>query len=222
LSRPFLTPHMVKIALWIAAITLTLGTFMAVTRASVVAGNTVAADRVILEWMAARRTPALTGFMVGVTALGSPRFLAVLIIVTLAILIVRRDRRDIVHLIVVSLGVWALESVTKGLVARARPTEVEALVKVSGFSFPSGHSLATAALCLTIALIASSHLRARTAKAALIAGAAMLILLVALSRVYLGVHYPSDVLSGISLGTSWALMLAAAVAAIGAARRATT
>ena len=73
----------------------------------------------------------------------------------------------------------------------------------------------------TIALIASSHLRSRAAQAALLAGASALVLLVALSRVYLGVHYPSDVLSGISLGTSWALVLAAAVAAVSVARRAT-
>ena len=138
---------MVKVALWIAAITLALGSFVAVTQVSVVEGNTAAADRAILGWMAARRTPALNGLMVGVTALGSPMFLAALIIVTLAILIARRDRRGVVHLIVASLGVWGLESVTKGLVARARPTEVEPLVKVTGFSYPSGHSLATAALC---------------------------------------------------------------------------
>jgi undecaprenyl-diphosphatase len=213
---------MVKVALWIGAITLALGSFVAVTRESVVAGNTAAADRALLGWMAARRTPAVNAFMVGVTTLGSSIFLAPLIIVTLATLLVRRDRRGVVHLIVASLGVWALESVTKGLVARARPTEVEPLVKVSGFSYPSGHSLATAALCLTIALIAASHLRTRAAKVAPIAGAALLVLLVALSRVYLGVHYPSDVLSGISLGTSWALTLAAAVAAIGGARRATS
>lgn len=212
---------MVKVALWIAAITLALGSFVTVTQLSVVEGTTAAADRAILGWMAARRTPALNGFMVGLTALGSPIFVAALIIVTLAILIARRDRRGVVHLIAASLGVWALESVTKGLVARARPTEVEPLVKVTGFSYPSGHSLATAALCLTIALIVSNHLRSRAAQAALLAGASVLVLLVGLSRVYLGVHYPSDVLSGISLGASWALMLAAAVAAVGADRRAT-
>ena len=221
MSGPLLTPHMVRVALWIAAITLALGTFVAVTHESVMEDNTAAADRAILGWMAARRTPALNGFMVGVTTLGSAIFLAPLIIVTLVTLMVRRDLRGVVHLIVASLGTWPLESVTKGLVARARPTEVEPVVKVTGFSYPSGHSLATAAVCLTIALIVSSHLRARATKAALVAGASALVVLVGLSRVYLGVHYPSDVLSGISLGTSWALMLAAAVTIV-AARRATT
>ena len=86
---------------------------------------------------------------------------------------------------------------TKGIVARARPTEVEHLVQVSGFSYPSGHSPATATLCLTLALIAASHLRTRATKAMLVAVAAVLVALVALSRVYFGVHYPSDVLRGL-------------------------
>jgi undecaprenyl-diphosphatase len=212
---------MARVDLWIAAITLALSTFVAVTRETVVGGGTAAADRAILLWMAARRTPALTGFMVGVTTLGSKIFLAALILVALTILIVRRDRRAAVHLIVASLGMGALEWVTKGVLERARPTEVAHLVKASGFSYPSGHSLATAALYLTMALIVSSHLRARAARAALVAGVALLVVLVGLSRVYLGVHYPSDVLGGISLGASWALVLAAAVAVL-AARRATS
>ena len=208
---------MVRVDLWIAAITLALGSFVVVTRESVVEGRAAAADRAILLWMSDRRTPSLNGLMVGITTFGSKIFLAAFILVALAILMVRRDRRGAVHLLVASLGMGALEWVTKGLVERARPTEVEHVVKVSGFSYPSGHSLATATLYLTVALLASSHLRTRAAKVAVVAGAALLVALVGLSRVYLGVHYPSDVLGGMSLGASWALMLAAAVAA-GAAR----
>jgi undecaprenyl-diphosphatase len=203
---------MVRVDLWIAAIALALGSFVAVTRESVARGNTPAADAAILRWMAARRTPTVNSVMVGVTTLGSKIFLTALILIALAILLVRRDRREALHLIVASLGMGALEWVTKGIVERARPTEVPHVVEVSGFSYPSGHSLATATLFLTLALIAASHLRTRAAKAAVIAGVAFLVVLVGLSRVYLGVHYPSDVLGGMSLGASWALILAAAVA----------
>lgn len=69
------------------------------------------------------------------------------------------------------------------------PTEVEHLVEVSGYSYPSGHSLAAAALYLTMAIVAGTHLRAVSSKAVLMAGAALLVALVALSRVYPGVHY---------------------------------
>jgi undecaprenyl-diphosphatase len=212
---------MVRVDLWIALITLALGTFVAVTHASVGEGRAAAADRAILRWMAERRTPPLNGLMVGITTFGSRTFMAALIVATLVILIVRRDRRDAIHLVVAALGVGALVWVTKGIVERARPTEVQHVVHVSGFSYPSGHSLATAALYITIAVIASSHLRTRAAKVAVVAGVASLVALVGLSRVYLGVHYPSDVLGGMSMGVSWALMLAAAVAVL-AARRATS
>ncbi len=212
---------MVRVDLWIALITLALGTFVAVTHESVGEGSAAAADRAILRWMAERRTPSLNGLMVGITTFGSRTFMTALIVATLVILIVRRDRREAIHLVVAALGVGALVWVTKGIVERARPTEVPHVVHVSGFSYPSGHSLATAALYITIAVIASSHLRTRATKAALVAGVALLVALVGLSRVYLGVHYPSDVLGGMSLGASWALMLAAAVAVL-AARRATS
>jgi undecaprenyl-diphosphatase len=210
---------MVRVDLWIALITLALGTFVAVTHESVAQGNAAEADRAILRWMSDRRTPTLNGVMVGITTFGSRTFLASLIVVTLAILIVRRERREVIHLVVASLGLGALVWVTKGIVERARPTEVAHVVNVSGFSYPSGHSAATATLYLTMAVIAASHLRTRAAKAALVAGVALLVALVGLSRVYLGVHYPSDVLGGMSLGASWALMLAAAVAVL-ASRRA--
>jgi undecaprenyl-diphosphatase len=148
--------------------------------------------------------------MVGITTFGSRTFMVALIVVTLVILLVRRDRREAIHLIIAALGTGALVWVTKGIVERARPTEVPHVVNVSGFSYPSGHSLATATLYITMALIAASHLRTRATKAALVAGVAVLVALVGLSRVYLGVHYPSDVLGGMSLGLSWALMLAVA------------
>jgi undecaprenyl-diphosphatase len=212
---------MVRVDLWIALITLALGTFVAVTHQSMAEGRAEAADRAILRWMAERRTPSRDSLMVGITTFGSRTFMAPLIVATLVILIVRRDRREAIHLVVAALGVGALASVTKGIVERARPTEVQHVVHVSGFSYPSGHSLATAALYITIAVIASSHLRKRPAKLAVVTGVASLVALVGLSRVYLGVHYPSDVLGGMSLGVSWALMLAAAVAVLGA-RRATS
>ena len=156
--------------------------------------------------------------MVDVTALGSPTLVIIFTVVTFAILRVLRDRRGALHLAIASLGTWILSSGTKGVIERARPTEVEHLVEVSGFSYPSGHSLAAAALYLTMAIVAGSHLRSARSKAVLVAGASALVALVAVSRVYLGVHYPSDVLSGVALGTAWALILAAVVAVASAAR----
>ena len=204
-----LTPRMTRVSLWCGAGALAVGSFIAITHKTVIEQDTVNIDRAVLLWMARFRTPSLTGAMVDLTALGSPTLVTVFTVVTFFILLVLHHRRSSLQLAIASLGTWLLTYVTKDIVERRRPTEVEHLVQVSGFSYPSGHSLAAAALYLTIAIVASGHLRSRAEKATIIVGAFVLIGMVGISRVYLGVHYPSDVASGVSLGTAWALVLAA-------------
>jgi undecaprenyl-diphosphatase len=80
--------------------------------------------------------------------------------------------------------------------------------QVSGLSYPSGHSLAAASLYLTVAILVCRHLQKTGHQIAILAMTIEIILLVGISRIYLGVHYPSDVASGISLGAAWALLLA--------------
>jgi undecaprenyl-diphosphatase len=97
--------------------------------------------------------------------------------------------------------------VTKNVIERIRPEEAQQLIVVSGFSYPSGHSLSTSALYLTIAIIAGRHVQHSIARAAIFLAVAAVLLMVGASRVYLGVHYATDVVSGISLGAAWALLL---------------
>jgi undecaprenyl-diphosphatase len=219
-GRPFLSARTVRAAVWSGAIALAIGTFILVTHEAVIERDSTSVDRAVLLWIARLRRLWLTGVMIDLTALGSSTLVAIFTLVMFAILIVLGDRRGALHLTVASLGTWIWTSGTKNLIERARPTEVEHLVHVSGYSYPSGHSLAAAALYLTMAIVAGSHLRTRAAKAVLVSGAAALVALVGVSRVYLGVHYPSDVLSGVSLGTAWALILAAVVAVMATRLRA--
>ena len=92
---------------------------------------------------------------------------------------------------------------------RPRPEIIPRLAQAGGMSFPSGHAVTAASIYLTLALLAARHYRRPAARATLFALAGLLIFIVAFSRVYLGVHYPTDVLSGALLGASWALLLGA-------------
>jgi len=216
-DRVPVSPRMTRASLWSGAIALAVGSFIAVTNRTVIEHDISAIDRAVLTWMSRLRTPALTAIMIDVTALGSPTLIIVFSVVALFVVLALRDRRGALYLVISSTGGWLWTTVTKDVVERRRPTELEHLVKVSGFSYPSGHSLSAAALYLSLALIAGSHLRKPAAKAALAVGAFFLMAMVAVSRVYLGVHYPSDVVSGGWLGAAWALIVAA-VFSIAAAR----
>jgi len=137
------------------------------------------------------------------------------------------DRSRIDRHLIPKFGDLAMDKITPAVVMRwldelrkTKLSEVEHLVQVTGYSYPSGHSLAAAALYLTMAIVAGAQLRTVASKTVLFAGASLLVALVGISRVYLGVHYPSDVLSGIALGTAWALILSALIAVVVRRRRA--
>jgi len=97
--------------------------------------------------------------------------------------------------------------ITKNMIERVRPADVSQLIVVSGFSYPSGHSVSASAIYLTIAIIGCRYVQLARTRATLVLAAFAVSVLVAASRVYLGVHYATDVLSGLSLGVAWALLL---------------
>jgi undecaprenyl-diphosphatase len=133
-------------------------------------------------------------------------------IIALALLLSARDRVGALQLATASGCAFLLTSLTKGFIERPRPTAVPVLVEAVGSSYPSGHSLAAAAMYVTIAILACRHLPQFRQRAIVCALAVIVIAGVGVSRVYLGVHYATDALSGIALGTAWALALAGLVA----------
>lgn len=141
-----------------------------------------------------------------ISALGG---LAVLALLTLGVIgyYLLEKRRALALLVFVAVGGgWALTSLLKIGFARPRPDLVPHGAVVLTASFPSGHATMTAVTYLTLAtLLARSHESRRT-KSFLMAWALLLTLLVGMSRVYLGVHWPSDVLAGWMLGATWALV----------------
>ncbi|MDB5215096.1 MAG: phosphoesterase [Myxococcaceae bacterium] len=117
-----------------------------------------------------------------------------------------------------ALGGLTAELGIKRFFRRQRPTLLGHLEEVTSTSFPSGHATAAASIYLTLAFVASRSPRLRAHRAALLTAAAVAATSVGVSRVYLGVHWPTDVLSGLALGTAWACTAEAIYDAAGAER----
>lgn len=140
------------------------------------------------------------------TALGG---IAVLTMVTLAIvgyLVLDGKRRVAVVLLMATLGALAVSTVLKQAFDRPRPDLVPHGSIVYTASFPSGHSMLAASTYLTLGALLARVQRRRRMKAYILLVAVLATVLVGVSRVYLGVHWPTDVLAGWAAGAGWALL----------------
>ncbi|MEU8074024.1 phosphatase PAP2 family protein [Catellatospora citrea] len=169
-------------------------------------------DPPVASWLADHRTPWLTPFMQAVTWLGSGWVTVPLLVLAALLLPVWRDRRRTVALVLtVSMGSALLVTVGKLLTVRPRPVVGEVLTTATGYAFPSGHSAQAAAAYGVLALLVSVRV-GRAAKPLVWLAATTVVLLVGFSRMYLGVHWLTDVLAGYALGACWlAVVVAAAV-----------
>ena len=161
-------------------------------------------DTQAMHAIANGRNATLTSIAWVVSEAGSFVLLAPL---SIAFLLLRRWRRpaDDIALLVIAAGSALLPITVKLIVARPRPT-IEHLSQLSSLSFPSEHTTQAAAVYLTIAIMLSAGLTRGWREAAIVLGV-LIALAVAWSRVYLGVHYPTDVAAGLLLGWSWALLV---------------
>lgn len=168
-------------------------------------------DRFLLAW----RNPENLGQLKGpiwlegaardVTALGSSFVLTTITIGATAYFLLHGRRRIAALMAISAIGGQILSSVLKEMVSRPRPSVVPHLTGVADASFPSGHSLVSSVVYLTLgALLAETSGRHRDHMFFLIV-ALVLVVLVGLSRMALGVHYPSDVMGGWLAGSIWAL-----------------
>jgi membrane-associated phospholipid phosphatase len=149
------------------------------------------------------RSPIATKIFVVATYIGSPVGLGILVAIVAAVLIVQHRYRWAIYL-VGTTGIGALMLLElKRYFARARPDLAEALRRASGYSFPSGHSMGSAIVFGALGYLALRSQRTWRAKAAALAAAMTLVVTIALSRVYLGVHWISDVGAGVTIGALW-------------------
>ncbi|HEX9491767.1 MAG TPA: phosphatase PAP2 family protein [Thermoanaerobaculia bacterium] len=160
-------------------------------------------DTLAHAWAVSKRTPGATSFFTVMTMIGSPPALIGLVVAVSLLLIFTHRYRWFFYLLITTGGESLLNMELKRYFARARPAIAEMLRLAHGYSFPSGHAMGS-----TVVFGALSYLAFRTAtswrwKSAMLALASALVLAVALSRVYLGAHWISDVAAGVAVGALW-------------------
>jgi undecaprenyl-diphosphatase len=141
-----------------------------------------------------------------ITALGGVVVLLLVVGSVAGFLLLIRRYHMMWLVLVATIGATAINSTIKGLVDRPRPTSVPRLTDVSSESFPSGHSAMSAAVYLTLGGLLAQTVSRRSIKLYFLFIAMTVTFLVGLSRVCLGVHYPTDVLAGWAVGLVWALL----------------
>ncbi len=182
-------------------------------------GATQAFDDAVLRWLGAHQRPWLAAAMLEVTFLGTGTVVAMLAAVAALFLALTRQRTAAWLLLWATLGGLVLNNLLKHVFDRPRPRIFTWGTHALTTSFPSGHAMSAAAVYGTVALLAARLASRRATRVAVVAAAALVVLLVAFSRLYLGVHYPTDVLAGLVVGGAWAAFCAAALEAVVQARR---
>lgn len=140
------------------------------------------------------------------TALGSTGVLAIFTLGVVSWLLFSRRPRTAGLVLASVVGGVAVTSLLKWSFCRPRPDLVPHSVAVFTNSFPSGHAMMSAVVYLTLGILVARTQRTIALKVYVLALAMFLTMLVGLSRIYLGVHWPSDVLAGWTVGASWALI----------------
>ncbi len=180
----------------------------------VLGGATQSMDETVLRWVANLRTPFLDQVALDITSLGNIAVLIMVVSVASVFLFISRHRYSAYLLWIAVIGEEVINALLKDAYGRARPSVIPLETKVLTKSFPSGHAMASIVAYGAIALLVGRLADSGRMKRATWAVAALAIILVGSSRIYLGVHYPSDVIGGFLAGFAWLAVLASALSAL--------
>ena len=194
-----------------AELLITAGALLAVLAAIVLGladgaseGNGLASiDPPVWQWMIDHRSPALTTVAIFVTNVGSTVAMTIIAGATIVYLLVKRRYGDAALVAVVAAGAGLLVRFGKATVGRERPPVEYRLVTETNESFPSGHALASAAILGVVLVVLLPSIHRRATRIAVLAGVVLFALAIGLSRVYLGVHWATDVIGGWVTGLAW-------------------
>ncbi len=162
-----------------------------------------AIDRETHTWARTAHTDGSTRFFTFLTLVGTPVGLGIIIAIIAGLLAARRRYRWAMYLIFTSVVGGLLNLQLKAYFARARPDLAEALRHASGYSFPSGHAMGATVCFGALSYLAFRAIPNWRERAAAVAFSVSMIAAIAASRIYLGVHWISDIGAGIAAGTIW-------------------
>ena len=168
-------------------------------------GELLAVDSSVREFVHSLSSPRLTAVMRAVSYMGKVRTLVILGTGVAAVMLYLRAFRSTAIFLITMAGEIMLEVTLKATYQRARPEPFFDLPPPESYSFPSGHALGSLCFYGILAWIVVRRIQDKRIKTAIAVLTAIFILLIGLSRVYLGVHYPSDVLAGFVAGLIWTI-----------------
>lgn len=198
-----------RLACALAAATAALLLF-ALLAEDVLEGETMAFDGAVRSFVQQLASPALTSAMRFVTTLGSTQVLLALGLCACLIFFAAGRKRDVLLFAVTMAGATALNVALKLSFGRTRPAAFFDTPLPTSYSFPSGHALLSLCFYGALAVAVAPRLRRTEARAAVWAAAGLLAALIGFSRIYLGVHYPSDVVAGYAAALVWVVLVALA------------
>jgi len=160
-------------------------------------------DQTIATYIYSLRTPFITDIMMFITSLADVNTIIVLFVFVVAILLVLKKRSHIIPVVFTLLGNLIFVSLVKTILARPRPLLANALVYEESYSYPSGHSLIAITIYGLLIIYLFTFVKSHAIRRLSVIVGVILILTVGFSRIYLGAHWPSDVLASYLIGICW-------------------
>jgi undecaprenyl-diphosphatase len=177
-------------------------------------GRTQAFDEAVLRWVADHRSPTLEPVVLEITFLGTGTVVMTIVAVSALFLWLTTHRYSAILLIIATFGGILLNNLLKMGFGRPRPQLFDWGTHVVSWSFPSGHAMSAAVVYGTVAYLAARLQKRHWHRVLTMLLAFVLIVLIGFTRLYLGVHYPSDVIAGVIIGLAWAAFCMATLEAI--------
>jgi undecaprenyl-diphosphatase len=167
-------------------------------------GATQQFDDTVMRWIGNHQYPALQKIMLELTALGTGTVVAMIVFVAGMFLWLNQHKHSAILLLVATLGGLALNGLLKIGFDRPRPQIFKWTTYAVSSSFPSGHAMSSIIVYGTVAYLAARLQQRAASRVLTLSFAALIVALICASRLYLGVHYPSDIAAGLVIGLAWA------------------